>query len=102
MKILLDIDDTSLILKDGSTNYQEHPRLSELIETHQVFLYSGNTEIEKYYKKWKTKGYISKSADEYPKADVLIDNECNLWKDFVTVKKAYYSIDEFFEKESIK
>lgn len=97
MKILLDIDDTALILKDGTSTYYEHPRLHELIKKHNVILYSGNVNIEKYYEKWKTKGYISKSADEYPKADVLIDNDCNLWQECVIVKKAYFSIDEFFE-----
>jgi hypothetical protein len=97
MKILLDIDDTALITKDRGKTWTEHPKLHELISKHDVVLYSGNPEIEKYFAKWKTKGYIPKGADTFPKADVLIDNDCDLWKENVEVKKCFKTIDAFLK-----
>lgn len=99
MKILLDIDDTSLIYNKKIKKYEEHPKLRRLIEEHMVILYSGNPEIKMYAEKWKTNGYILKAEDKLPKADVLIDNDAELWLDFVNVKSFYKSIDEFFENE---
>ncbi len=96
MKILLDIDDTALITKDKGKTWHVHPRLKELIAKHAVFLYSGNPDIYDYFIKWKTKGYIPKSFDKTPKADILIDNDGELWKTSVDVKKIYKSIDSFF------
>ncbi len=89
MKILLDIDDTALITKDKGKTWFEHSRLKELIKLHNVFLYSGNPEIEEFASKWKVKGF-------FPKADVLIDNDAELWINLVDVKKSYKSIDSFF------
>ena len=96
MKILLDIDDTAIITKDRGKTWNEHPRLKELIAKHDVVLYSGNPDIEEYHKKWKTKGFISKSTEYTPLADVLIDNDYKLWKNNVNVKKCYSSIAQYF------
>jgi len=100
MKILLDIDDTALITKDRGKTWNEHPRLTELISSYTVYLYSGNPDIYEYYKKWKTAGYIPKGNDHIPVADVLIDNDGKLWKSSVNVKKIYKSIDSFFRHNS--
>ena len=97
MKILLDIDDTALLTKNRGKTWEEHPKLHELISQHDIVLYSGNPEIEKYYEKWKTKGYIPKGVESFPKADVLIDNDYELWKENVNVKKCYKSIDSFLK-----
>lgn len=96
MKILLDIDDTSLLYDRESAVWREHPRLKELIAGHEVYLYSGNPDISEYCAKWRTKGYISKWSDTVPKADVLIDNNYDLHVNDVMVKKCYDSIDAFF------
>ena len=96
MKILLDIDDTAIITKDRGKTWQEHPRLKELIEKHEIYLYSGNPDIDNYHEKWKTKGYIPKGFSSIPKADVLIDNNFDLHEADVEVKKCYSSIDTFF------
>ncbi len=98
MKILLDIDDTALITKDRGKTWIEHPRLEELISKHKVFLYSGNPDIEKYAELWKTNGFYSKGNNFIPQGDVLIDNDSELWKDFVEVKYCFNSIDEFLLK----
>lgn len=95
MKILLDIDDTALITKDRGKTWNEHPFLEKLISEHEVYLYSGSPEIEMYYEKWKTKGFIPKGGFDTPKADVLIDNDADLWKSSVSVKKTYKSINSF-------
>ncbi|NCS80784.1 MAG: hypothetical protein COW85_00750 [Ignavibacteria bacterium CG22_combo_CG10-13_8_21_14_all_37_15] len=97
MKILLDIDDTALITKDRGKTWSEHPLLRALINQYDVVLYSGNPEIAKYHKEWKTKGYIPKGSDYLPKAEVLIDNDSDLWKETVEVKKCYKSIDSFLK-----
>jgi len=55
VKILLDIDDTALITKDRGKTWSEHPLLRALINQYDVVLYSGNPEIAKYHKEWKTK-----------------------------------------------
>lgn len=99
MKILLDIDDTALIYNKSQKEYLEHPRLDELLDNNEVILYSGNSDIAEYYKKWRVKGFIAKSSDSTPTADILIDNDAELWIDLVSVKKFYKSIDEFFENE---
>jgi hypothetical protein len=98
MKILLDIDDTALISNDSGKTYKEHPRLQELISKHTVFLFSGNPDIEKYYIKWKTKGFIPKGGFDFPTADVLIDNNDDLHILEVDVKESFPSIDAFFNK----
>jgi hypothetical protein len=98
MKILLDIDDTALISTDRGKTYIEHPRLQELISKHSVFLFSGNPDIEKYYKQWKTKGFIPKGGFNSPIADVLIDNNEDLHILDVDVKESFPSIDAFFKK----
>lgn len=98
MKILLDIDDTALISNDRGKTYNEHPRLQELITKHSVFLFSGNPDIEKYYKQWKTKGFIPKGGFNSPIADVLIDNNDDLHILEVEVKESFSSIDAFFNK----
>lgn len=71
MKILLDIDDTSLIYNKEIKQCEEHPQLRRLIEEHTVILYSGNPDIKMYAKKWKANGYILKAEDKIPKADIL-------------------------------
>lgn len=97
MKILLDIDDTALLTKDRGKTWFEHPRLAELINSHRVVLYSGNPDIEEYYKKWKTAGYIPKYSAGIPTADVLIDNNADMHIADVKVKKSYKSIDAFLK-----
>ncbi|MEO8399681.1 MAG: hypothetical protein ABI550_07700 [Ignavibacteriaceae bacterium] len=96
MKILLDIDDTAMISKDRGKTWTMHPRLMELIEKYDVFLFSGNPEIEMYFNKWKVKGFIPKGGFKTPTADVLIDNNADLHKEEVKVKKYYRSINSFF------
>ena len=100
MKILLDIDDTSLISKDKGKTWNEHPRLIELINSETVYLFSGNPDIDKYAKRWNVKGFYPKGNDFIPKAEILIDNDVDLWIDFVNVKYTFFSIDEFFENYS--
>lgn len=41
MKILLDIEDTSLILDKKTLSYYEHPRLQELFSKYTMILFSG-------------------------------------------------------------
>ncbi len=98
MKILLDIDDTALIYNKELKIYEEHPRLHELISKHTIILFSGNPDIDKYYKQWKTKGFIPKGGFDFPKADVLIDNNDDLHFNEVEVKESFSSIDDFFKK----
>ena len=97
LKILLDIDDTALITKDQGKTWIEHPKLWELISSYDVYLYSGNPDIEAYSRKWRTKGYIPKASNYCPQADVLIDNNYDLHCADVDVKKCYSSIDSFFK-----
>lgn len=97
MKILLDIDDTALITNDKGKTWKKHPLLEKLISEHRVFLYSGNPEIDNYSKEWKTAGFIPKGSDTFPKADVLIDNDAELWKDSVEVNEIFDSIDSFYK-----
>lgn len=99
MKILLDIDDTSLIYNKETKQYEEHPQLRRLFKNHTIILYSGNPDIKMYAEKWKTNGYILKAEDKIPEADILIDNDFELWSELVNVKRYYKSIDEFFENE---
>jgi hypothetical protein len=99
MRILLDIDDTAILTRDRGNTWNEHPRLLELISKHEVYLYSGNPNIERYYRQWKTRGYIPKSADYRAEADVLIDNDYKLWRECVDVGKCYSSIDRFFRHQ---
>lgn len=96
MKILLDIDDTAILTRDKGKTWKEHSGLKKLINLHEVYLYSGNPDIANYAANWKTKGYFPKGNNNFPKADVLIDNDADLWIDFVEVKKTYKSIDSFF------
>jgi hypothetical protein len=100
MKILLDIDDTAILTVDRGKTWNEHPRLSELLKNHSVFLYSGNPEITTFYKKWKAKGYIPKGTPAVPQGDVLIDNNADLEIQDCDVKEYFFSIDEFFKKYS--
>lgn len=100
MKILLDIDDTALITKDRGITWKEHPKLMELIGSYSVFLYSGNPQIAVYAGKWKTVGFIPKGSSFIPKADVLIDNDADLWKDTVEVNKCYKSINAFLRSQT--
>lgn len=102
MKILLDIDDTALISKDRGKTWNEHPKLKELIKNYSVYLYSGNPDIANYASFWKTKGYVPKGTDSIPHADILIDNDFNLWKDTVEVFKCYKSIGSFFRAQKRK
>lgn len=99
MKILLDIDDTAWLTDDKGKTWHEHPRLMELIGKYDVYLYSGNPDIAEFYLKWKTKGYIPKGNDSYPRGDALIDNNYDLHIEDVDVKKAYDSIDSFFKAQ---
>lgn len=99
MKILLDIDDTALITKDRGKTYMEHPKLKELIQGYSVFLYSGNPDIADFASRWKTKGFIPKGNECFPKADVLIDNDADLWKSTVEVSKCYKSINAFIRAQ---
>lgn len=99
MKILLDIDDTSLLTNDSGKTWSVHPMLSQLISEHHVVLYSGNPDIAYYAKEWKAHGYISKGQPTHPKADVLIDNDYPLWKGMVDVKKCYKSINSFMKAQ---
>lgn len=100
MKTLLDIDDTALISADKGKTWEEHFRLKDLIKEHSVYLYSGNPDIENYATLWKVKGYFPKGNDYITEGDVLIDNDADLWKDFVEVKYHFYSIDEFLKNNS--
>ena len=102
MKILLDIDDTALITKDKGKTWTEHKLLHQLIREHTVILYSGNPDIAEYSKKWKTSGFIPKGSDSFPTADVLIDNDFELWVDSVIVKKCYSSITQFYRYNKVK
>ena len=97
MKILLDIDDTAIIYNKKLQTWEEHKRLKELFEKHDVVLFSGSPDIELYYKKWEAKGFIPKGSNHIPKADVLIDNNADLHINEVEVKKSYRSIDIFFK-----
>ena len=97
MKILLDIDDTAMLTNDKGKTWYEHPLLKKLLRKHNVYLFSGNPDIEKYAKKWDTKGYYPKGNNFFPMADVLIDNDAELWLEFVNVKKSYKSINLFFK-----
>lgn len=99
IKILLDIDDTALLYDKKKKVWLEHPQLRNLIENFNVILYSGNPAIEDYHLKWKTNGFILKAEDCTPKADVLIDNDYELWSKLVNVKRYYRTIDEFLENE---
>ena len=99
MKILLDIDDTSMIINPKTRQYEEHPKLRDVLSNYEVYLYSGNPEIAEFHKKWKTKGYISKESDTYPKADVLIDDMAEQWSTIAIVKKSYTSIDDFLSSQ---
>ncbi len=78
-------------------SWHEHPRLKELIANHDVYLYSGIPEIKKYSLAWKSKGYIPKGVDYRSKADVLIDNNYDLHRRDVDVKRCLSSIDSFFK-----
>jgi hypothetical protein len=102
LKILLDIDDTALISHDQGKSWTEHPRLNELISSYDVYLYSGNPDIETYSRRWKTKGYIPKGSNYRPQADVLIDNNYKLHRGDVDVEKCYSSIDSFFKHTKSK
>lgn len=99
LKILLDIDDTALLTEDRGKTWYEHPLLHQLIREHNVFLFSGNPEINDYYLKWKTMEYIPKGGFNLPKADVLIDNNADLHKEECEVRYCYLSIDKFYSKE---
>ncbi|MBX3007674.1 MAG: hypothetical protein KF816_06555 [Melioribacteraceae bacterium] len=100
LKILLDIDDTARISKDKGRTYSDHPKLKELIQDYSVYLYSGNPDIAEFAHLWKTSGYIPKGNDSYPKADVLIDNDSDLWINSVDVKTSYKSINAFLRAQS--
>lgn len=102
IKILLDIDDTARISKDRGLTYSDHPKLKELIKDYSVYLYSGNPDIAEYARIWKTTGYIPKGNDSYPKADVLIDNDSDLWIGSVQVKKSFKSINAFLRSQNRK
>lgn len=100
LKILLDIDDTARISKDKGLTYSDHPKLIELIQNYSVYLYSGNPDIAYYAHLWKTCGYIPKGNDSCPKADVLIDNDSDLWVSSVDVKKSFKSINAFLRSQN--
>lgn len=102
MIILLDIDDTALISNDKGKTYNEHPKLRKLLSEYSVVLYSGNPDIRLYYEKWGAAGFIAKGDDKIPEADVLIDNDAELWENLVRVKKCYKSIDSFLKSEERK
>ncbi len=97
MKILLDIDDTAIITNDRGKSWFKHPKLESLISEHKVVLYSGNPDIGKYAQEWKTAGYIAKGTELIPEADVLIDNDPELWKETVDTKMVFNSIDSFYK-----
>ena len=94
MKILLDIDGT--IFNNGMM----HSRTRELIEKHDVTLYSSDKMSALILIREFNIKFIHKDSNRKPTADVLIDDYANLFLDFVNVDKYYYSIDEFFEVEN--
>ena len=97
MDILLDIDGT--IFK---TEHSEmHPRTVELIENHDVILWSSNNTLGLHLSREFDIEFISKDDKRILKADVLIDDYASWFvKDkLVNVDRFYHSIDEFFEVE---
>ena len=88
MKILLDIDDTLIDHKENL-----HPRYREVLDNHDVTLYSQSRDIEKWAKKLNL-DYIEKDSIETPDADVLIDDDYR-YKRICNVKFHFPSIDSF-------
>ena len=88
MKILLDIDDTLINHKD-----ELHPRYKELLDNHDVTLFSASGDIKKWAKKLKV-DYIHKNDKGVPEADVLID-DIGAFKRCVKVEHYFSSIDSF-------
>jgi len=96
LKILLDIDGTIL-----NENQDIHPRTQELIDKHDVTLFSSN-----YDELWSLAEHLGipavhKDSKDIPEADILIDDyAADIVKDpDVKVKRYYHSVDEFFENE---
>lgn len=88
MKILLDIDDTLINHRDVL-----HPRYREVLDNHDVILYSQSKDIKRWAKKLNLP-YIHKDDEGVPEADVLID-DIGAFKKCVKVKYYFSSIDSF-------
>ena len=88
MRVLLDIDDTLIDNKDNL-----HPRYKEVLDNHDVTLFSASGDIKMWAKKLNL-DYISKNDKEVPEADVLIDDTYAFMK-IVKVKHYFPSIDSF-------
>jgi len=88
MKILLDIDDTLIDHKENL-----HPRYREVLDNHDVTLYSQSKDIKKWAKKLNV-DYIEKDAPGTPEADILIDDDYR-YKRICIVKHHFSSIDSF-------
>ena len=89
MKILLDIDDTLINHKD-----ELHPRYKEVIDNHEVVLYSASGDIKMWAKKLNLDYHSKNDKQEPPKADVLID-DCAAFKRTCNVEYYFSSIDKF-------
>jgi hypothetical protein len=96
LKILLEIDNTALISNDKGATFFEHPSLKNLLETHEVILFSNNPKIAEFNDKWKTSGFYSMGKGMIPSADAYIDKEFKNHVHKVVVRKYYESIDAFF------
>ncbi len=96
MKILLDIDDTILFIKNKKEVL--HPMCKYLIRHHDVTLFSASSDIKKWAKKLNV-NYISKHDEGIPEADVLIDDD-GYFKRMVKVKEYYSSIDSFLNSSN--
>lgn len=89
MKILLDIDDTLINQKD-----ELHPRYKEVIDNHEIILYSASGDIKMWAEKLNVDYHSKNDKQDPPEADVLID-DCVAFKRAVKVQYYFASIDEF-------
>ncbi len=97
--ILLDLDNTALLFnEDGS--YTIHSKIPLLLEEYDITLFSARSDIEKFALQWNVP-YISKIFSEiFPKADFLIDDQCEYFKSKVQVQKSYSSINQFLRAQN--
>lgn len=91
MKILLDIDDTLINQKD-----ELHPRYKEVIDNHEVILYSASGDIKMWAKKLNLDYHSKNDKQDPPEADVLID-DCAAFQRTCKVHYYFPSIDKFLD-----
>ena len=91
MKILLDIDDTLINHKD-----ELQSRYKEVIDNHEVILYSASGDIKMWAKKLNVDYHSKNDKQDPPEADVLID-DCPSFRRAVKVQYYFSSIDKFLD-----